>query len=757
VARPGFVLRDFALGMAGGRIVAMDWRKQAIVLVLSVLAASAATAGATATTQPSTSPSGSAFSTDSADFGSLSIEDLLNVSVTSAAGLTATDVRHMPVDVTHLDARDIWQSGAKNLDDLIEMYVPNAEVIDHNSPGNDLGFRGIISDTDDEYLYQVNGITMNNRMVYGANNERETPLLGDINSVDVVTGPASATYGSGALSGVIDTRTYSGLTFQGEDLTVKQGIVDQFTTTEVRVGRQFNDTSGLFIYAGYANVQGVDGPMYFGKSYPAKNGLPPYTPGQPFGDQISNIGAAAFNAPYYKFYVDYVNGPWDFWVRANQDGTTTSPARNVYTSTKPVDEPLSEWLQGRSILNDQYTATISYNKDFSDQWNLKVDQSFDSWLAADQRAGVSADHSLRSSYADQLFTRAIGTWTPSDVQSLAFGTEYSHIWYHDPPYSDALDSAPVVTTRDWDSDTISFLAEDQWKMTKQWTLFLSARTDKNTFTGWYWSPRATLVFTPTPKDTLKFIAGTAVRRQEDEDIWGQFVRTGTFAKPETLSTGEVAYEHKFTDQVTSGGNIFYEDYQAVGWDPNAQAASELGHFEIAGGELDFSYRTDATRVTASEGISTLVYGSVPPGSPAASQGISSAPYGYGNQLANWSPSITKLVVTQDIAKRWTANTSIVYYGGFPGAHDYAKYAASLGTPPGATPLSNPGYVTSYGPNLYINMGLEFRPTDQLTLRFDAYNVESLFDQTLSKRNYILRASEFSTQPPSMALSLRYKF
>lgn len=732
--------------------------KQVIVCALAILAMSTgATVAAVSTTQPSTPSSGSAFSTDSTEFGSLSIEDLLNVSVTNVAGLTATDVRHEPLDVTSLDARDIEQSGAKNIDSLLEMYVPNTQIIDHNSPEADVGFRGIISDREDKYLYQVNGITMNNRMLFGANNERETPLMGDIHNVDVVTGPASATYGSGALAGVIDTQTYNGLNFQGADLTVRQGIVDEYTTTEARFGRQFSETSGLFIYAGVANVQGIDGPMYFGKSFPAKNGLPPYTPGQPVGDQLSNIGASAFDAPWYKFHVDYTNGPWDIWVRVNQDGTEARPARNIYTSTKPADIPLDEWLRGRETLNDQYTTTISYNKDLSDEWNIKVEQSFDSWLAADERAGVAATRPLRNSYEDQLFSRAIATWTPSDVQSLAFGTEYSHIWYHDPSYSDALDPAPTVTTRDWDNDTISFLAEDQWKITKQWTLFLSARTDKNTFTGWLWSPRATLVFTPTKKDTVKFIAGTAVRRQDDEDIWGQWERTHTFAKPETLSTAEIAYEHKFTDQVTFGDNVFFENYNAVGWDPNAQSASELGHFQIAGGELDLSYRTDATRVTASEGISTLVYGSVPPGSPAASQGISSAPYGYGNQLANWSPSITKLVVTQDIGKKWTASGSVVYYGGFPGAHDYAKYAASLSTPPGATPLNDPGYLVPYGPNLYINLGLEWHPTDQLSIRLDGYNVESLWNETLSKRNYILRASAFSTQPPSMAVSFRYKF
>ena len=49
--------------------------------------------------------------------------------------------------MTQLDTRDVQQSGARDLDHLLEIYVPNAQFLLHHTPQPDLGFRGIISDT----------------------------------------------------------------------------------------------------------------------------------------------------------------------------------------------------------------------------------------------------------------------------------------------------------------------------------------------------------------------------------------------------------------------------------------------------------------------------------------------------------------------------------------------------------------------------------------------------------------------------------
>ncbi|MGA2138401.1 MAG: TonB-dependent receptor plug domain-containing protein [Verrucomicrobiia bacterium] len=695
------------------------------------------------------------------DLSDLSLEQLVNVEVSSAAGLTQIDSRHMPVDLTELDTRDIQQSGARDLDHLLEIYVPNAQFILHHTPIPDLGFRGIISDRDDKYLYQVNGLTMNNQMVQGAANERELPLLMDIHSVSVVTGPASATHGAGALSGLIDVETYNGLTFQGADLTLRQGVINEYTSAEVRYGYKFSDTSGLFLYYGVADVQGAPSTYYIGHSFAAKNGLPPNVDGDPVSGPVPNLDASAFDALWHKAHLSYVNGPLEIWGRFVQDGEEAPPSRSIYRNTIPSSATLGEWLEGREILNQQYTAAARFKKELSPAWNLELLQSDDLWEFKDQRAGTSilgsSPRPTRLAYENQAFSRAIAVWTPNDAHSLAFGTEYSHMWFHDPPYSDSLDIAPVVAKRDWQTDTISFLAEHQWRITDKWTTFLSYRIDKNTYSDWMQSPRGTVVFTPTERDTFKAMAGESVRTSAAEELWSEWERNHTIPSPETLLSYELSYDRKLSDHWSAGVNSFYEDYHAIGYSTTLYHTTSLGHFQIAGGEILITYTNRGTRLMLSEGVAKLVDARLPKGLTAGGQGITAEPYGFGHDLAEWSPFITKLALLQDIGKKWTASSSVVYYYGFPGAQDYANYNNSLGTPLSGLPYSDPKYTTPYGPNLYVNLGLEFRPSENWTIRMDGYNLAALADTRLSKRNYYFRFSEFSVEPASFTVSARYRF
>ncbi|MBC7784702.1 MAG: TonB-dependent receptor, partial [Burkholderiales bacterium] len=381
----------------------------------------------------------------------------------------------------------------------------------------------------------------------------------------------------------------------------------------------------------------------------------------------------------------------------------------------------------------------------------------DIFAYTDSRSGIAVGQPVRHASENELFTRAIAVWTPNDAHSLAFGTEYSHTWFKDPPQSDALDRLPIVEDRTWETNTISFLVEEQWKINDQLTLFLSFRTDKNDFSDWLISPRGTLVYTPTNEDTFKVMVGQSVRRGDDEELYGEYERSGTIPEPETLRSYELSYDRKLSSDWNVGVRGFYEDYDAIGWIPSLYQSASLGQFQIAGGEIELTYSTRSTRITLSESVSTLVDASVPEGAAPAGQGLSSSPYGYGGELANWAPSITKLALIHDLSRQWTISSSVILYSGFPGGQDYSEYAASLATTPQAVPLSDAGYDTPYGPNLYVNFGLEYRPTEHCTIRLDGYNLAALVDDSLSKRNYILRTSEYSDEPAAVAISVSYSF
>jgi outer membrane cobalamin receptor len=104
------------------------------------------------------------------------------------AALTETPKNIVPAAVTRITQDGIPRSGARNLNVLLGIFVPNLEWVQYHWEQSHLGLRGIISDREDKYLLLVNGRIMNDRTHYGAASERELPELGDINYIEVIRG-----------------------------------------------------------------------------------------------------------------------------------------------------------------------------------------------------------------------------------------------------------------------------------------------------------------------------------------------------------------------------------------------------------------------------------------------------------------------------------------------------------------------------------------------------------------------------------------
>ena len=242
--------------------------------------------------------------------------------------------RATPAAVTRIDYEQIWSSGARNLNELFDIFVPNAQVIRHHAQPPHLGIRGIISDKDDKYLLRVNGRVMNNRSQLGSLSEHCLPMLGDIHHIDFIRGPGSTTYGPGAISGVVNIVTYNGLTFQGTDATVRQGFLENFTSVEVRHGVKLSDDSGLFLYYGYADYPGAPqeySPYVFGRSFTALEGVP-VVAGEPVTFDVPNDHRTYRSSGRHKVHAQYTKGNFDAWLRYTRSGEQEVFRRDFVTS-----------------------------------------------------------------------------------------------------------------------------------------------------------------------------------------------------------------------------------------------------------------------------------------------------------------------------------------------------------------------------------------------------------------------------------------
>ncbi len=200
---------------------------------------------------------------------------------------------------------------------------------------------------------------------------------------------------------------------------------------------------------------------------------------------------------------------------------------------------------------------------------------------------------------------------------------------------------------------------------------LRGRIDKHTYTDSMLSPRAAIIYSPTEKDTLKLMWSRSVRANNEEEMKLQAMNGDDTSTPEKVDTLEFRYERQQNKNLDLDASLFlHYNFDLVSWDETTKQSAAVGTQKDCGFELEASYHTEKTRLTLSHGYTKLLAFNLEPG---ASTYETAKPYGYGNDLDNWSNNITKLTAQQKLDDKWTLNGSFRMYWGFPGTKDYNKY------------------------------------------------------------------------------------
>jgi len=165
---------------------------------------------------------------DFRDFDELNLEDLLNVTVSIAAGRVQR-AEEAPSIVSVVTDEDIRRMGARTLADVLET-VPGFEVLTDALGRNHIAVRGIVSQhpansavtqaSSENILVLFNGHRLNDHFTGGATVVNLDIPLYNIKQVEIVRGPGSVQYGSDALGATFNVLTN----------------VPSFTASGIRVG-----------------------------------------------------------------------------------------------------------------------------------------------------------------------------------------------------------------------------------------------------------------------------------------------------------------------------------------------------------------------------------------------------------------------------------------------------------------------------------------------------------------------------------------
>ena len=203
-------------------------------------------------TEPDTQDPASIF--DENEFAELSLEDLMNVQVTSVAGVAVSSFQ-TPAAITVLSNEHINRSGHQSLVDLLRL-VPGATVQQAQNTTWSTGIRGRQATFSANLLALRDGRQIYDPAFGGVNWDIHDMILQDIDRIEVIRGPGATLWGSNAVNGVVNIESKSAKDTQG--LLVSGIVGDQLETVgQARYGGQIDDDTYYRVWAKYTDRDGL--------------------------------------------------------------------------------------------------------------------------------------------------------------------------------------------------------------------------------------------------------------------------------------------------------------------------------------------------------------------------------------------------------------------------------------------------------------------------------------------------------------------
>ncbi len=695
----------------------------------------------------------------------LPLEELMNITLTSGSLFTITD-RLTPTDVITITHDNIELSGARDLDHLLEIFVPSFFKMVKGNTGDALGIRGIISDRNNKILLLVNGKIMNNRTLLGAVSERLMTLLQDIERVEVIQSPQSSLYGSGAISGIIHiiTKKASDETANSE-FGVQYGLVDSYQSVQLRHARTVSENASIALYYGLEYADGAsvsdaptrlsfDGTDGAGDSIIAHSDLSFIT------DQYNASGVMRHKA-HIQF--DYHN--WSSWVRYTRGGNDIAPPQQ--NITKSTSNKGAENI----FQNAQLTAFTEYTKKMG-EWSVEGRLSFDGMQTL-----INRDISEPTKFREQeIYSRVLLKYQTEKFDG-AIGPAFSYETFGLPHIGDSQSEMQIngklhgglenPTNSDsiaqyadsWSTIQSSILTEAQYRFDPNLKILAGVRMDKHSYTKYLLSPRVSIVGTPTNNSLVRFLYSRSNRRADDGDLRVEYLKNNGAETDniETIDYYELSGSYTPTEKVSLIPAVYYGDMNVVAWDWQSNKSDQLGNLTYWGLEFKAQYTSKKVYAFVSESFVRPIDFTLNGGPESHSNNnVSSIPYGYGDNLHNVPDNIVKLYMQWSFNKQLAVSSAMQITGYLYGARDAAAHNEELLGGKTNTVKTN-GSNTAFEPSYYVQFGLTYLITPNIKLQGYGYNLLGLFDENWNKRVSFQRNSQYVLQPVSAAVRLSWQF
>lgn len=466
----------------------------------------------------------------SSDLSDKSLEDLMNIEVTSASK-KEQKMSQVAAAIFVITQEDIRRSGALNIPDVLRM-VPGLDVAQINANTWAISARGFNFQFANKLLVLIDGRAVYTPQFAGVNWDTQDVPLEDIERIEVIRGPGGTVWGANAVNGVISVITKKASETTGVLVTGGGGTQAlEFGTTQY--GGKINEDTSYRIFTKYINQNHFPGPS-----------------GQNADDDW-HLLRGGFRADTSWSKKDSLTFQGDLYT--GNEGSTIVHA--ILSPPQDVNVQRLAELSGGNVLG-------RWNHTFSSRSDTSVQIYFDRYT----RSGPS-------------FRELRNTIDLDFQHHLALGTRNDLIWGAGFRVSadrtvGTIDSTFIPANRTGELFNV-FLQDQITLKPNRLFLYLGSKLENSYFTGFDLQPSARLAWTPSTRRTFWAAISRANRTPSRRDTGLDAVLAALPGPAEVVLLGNpnrksehvIAYEAGYRaqprDRVSLDVTTFFNTYNSL--------------------------------------------------------------------------------------------------------------------------------------------------------------------------------------------------
>ncbi len=470
------------------------------------------------------------------DLSQLSIEDLMNVKVTSVSK-KEQKLGDSAAAIYVISQEDIRHSGMTSIPELLRM-VPGLNVAQIDGNLWAVSSRGFNSQFASDLLVLIDGRTVYTPLYSGVYWDVQDLMLEDVDRIEVIRGPGAAVWGANAVNGVINVITKPAQDTQGGLISTAASTGEQ-RSAAVRYGGTLGSGRYFRVYGKFLKRDGLV-----------------YSDGSPSADGW-DAARGGFRSDLQISGSDSLTAQGDFYHGNEGEHVTFSALDPMIYSANDLVQ-----VEGGNLLG-RWKHVSSARSDFS------LQAYFDNTQREEYLLGA------RVSTFDLEFQhhRLLG-----EHQEILWGLNYRRV-------EDSLRGSPTVTFGQNHEGTNlfgGFVQDEIGLLSHRLRVILGSKVEHNDYTGFEVQPSARALFALTPKHRLWAAVSRAVstpsQAERNTDLCVSSFTTPSgiatlvnfMGNPRLSSEQLLAYDGGYRWEATSrisldlaGFYDFYHDMDAV--------------------------------------------------------------------------------------------------------------------------------------------------------------------------------------------------